>query len=65
MNIILLVYMIFFISIKSIAFNTTEVNLLITHMMSLVDCLNMFSVVPIFVFTLIIFLLKNYEKKYS
>lgn len=65
LNIILLVYMMFFIFIKSIAFNITEINLLVSHMMSLIDYLNMFSVVPVFVFALIIFLLRNYEKKYS
>lgn len=65
LNIILLVYMMFFIFIKSIAFNITEINLLVSHLMSLIDYLNMFSVVSVFVFALIIFLLRNYEKKYS
>lgn len=65
LNIILFIYMILFIFIKSIAFNTANVNLLLSNMMSLIDYLTMFSVIPIFVFGLLIFLLKNYEKKYS
>lgn len=65
LNVILLVYMICFIFIKSVAFNTTVVNLLLVNMVTLIDFLNMFSVIPVLVFTLIIFIIKKHEQKYS